>query len=66
MVIFWRPFIAFSTAFLSFGAIASFNRLLEPILNQENWPKIVNGFFNLTYVVASIFAAVQLQMAVFP
>jgi hypothetical protein len=66
MAIFRRPFIAFSTAFTSIGIIALINRLLESVLNQNRWPKICNFFCNVTYLGVSIFAAVQLQMAVFP
>jgi hypothetical protein len=66
MAIFRRPFIAFSTAFMLFGIIASINRLLEPVLNQDSWLKICNVLCNVTLLGASIFVAVQLQMAVFP
>jgi hypothetical protein len=66
MAIFHRPFIAFSTAFISFGIIASVNRILEPALHQERWPIIYNVFSNVTCLGVSIFAAVQIQMAVFP
>lgn len=66
MAIFHHPFLAFSTAFISFGILALINRLLEPDLNQEKWPKLLNAFCNATCLGASIFAAVQIQMAVFP
>jgi hypothetical protein len=66
MVIFQQPFVAFSTAFVLFGILAVINRSLESSLHQERWPRLVNILTNLLCLAASIYAAVQLQMLLFP
>ena len=66
MMIFQRSFIAFTTAFTLFGFFAVLNRYLEPVLNQKQWPGILNVLVNLTLLAVSIHTAVQLQMSLFP
>lgn len=65
MLIFRRPFVAFTTAFISSGILAVVNRYLEAILRQEQWPRLLNVFTNIFCLAASIYFAVQLQMFVF-
>jgi len=66
MLIFRRPFLAFSAAFLFSGMLAISNRFLEPLLQQERWPRLLNALTNASCLAVSIYAAVQLQMLVFP
>jgi hypothetical protein len=66
MLIFRRPFLAFSTSFILFGMLCLMSRSLSPVLHQERWPRTLNAVSNLGLVGASIFGAVQAQMAVFP
>lgn len=66
MLIFRRPFLAFSAAFILFAVLASINRALEPYLRQERWPRILNALSNLGCLAVSIYIAVQLQKGVFP
>jgi uncharacterized membrane protein len=66
MLIFRRPFIAFTLAFSMFGIIALLNRSLTPRLRQERWPRFLNACSNLACLGISIYAAVQLQMRIFP
>jgi len=66
MLIFRRPFVAFTAAFLLSGVLAAGNRSLEPMLHQARWPRLLNVLTNASCLAASIFAAVQLQMLVFP
>jgi hypothetical protein len=66
MLIFRRPFVAFTAIFLLSGGLAVGNRSLEPFLHQERWPRWLNGLANLSCLAASIYAGVQLQMFLFP
>jgi hypothetical protein len=66
MAIFRRPFVAFSTAFVLCGTLAVINRSLESVLHQEQWPRAVRVLANVSCLAVSIYAAVQLQMFVFP
>lgn len=66
MSIFRRPFVAFTAAFLFSGVLAIGNRSLEPILHQERWPRLLNTLANVSCLAVPIYAAVQLQMLVFP
>lgn len=66
MLIFHRPFFAFTAAFFSSGLLSLANRLLEPILHQDRWPSPLNALSNVTCLAASVHFAVQLQMAVYP
>jgi hypothetical protein len=66
MLIFRRPFMAFSAAFILFAVLASLNRALELRLGQEGWPRILNAISNIGCLAVSIFIAVQLQKWVFP
>ena len=66
MLMFRRPFAAFTAAFLSFGILTVINRSLEPILPQDRWPRLLNVFINVSCLVVSIYGAVQFQMFVFP
>jgi hypothetical protein len=66
MLIFQRPFVAFTAAFLFFGVLALGNRSLETVLQQGHWPRLLNALFNGSCLAACIWAAVQLQMFLFP
>jgi len=66
MLIFRRPFVAFTAAFLFFGMLAAGNRFLEPMLQQERWPRWLNALINISCLAVSIHAAVQVQMQAFP
>jgi hypothetical protein len=66
MLIFRRPFVAFTTAFILFGILALINRAIEPILDQEKWPKWLNTISNVSCLAVSIFLAVQVQVKIFP
>ena len=66
MLIFRRPFAAFTAAFTFFGILTVVNRSLEPILLQKRWPGLLNAFTNVSFLAVSIYSAVQLQMYVFP
>ena len=66
MLIFRRPFAAFTVAFSLFGAFAVISRFLVPILRQKRWPRSVNAISNVALLSISIYVAVQLQMAIFP
>lgn len=66
MLIFRRPFAAFTAAFVLFGLLALISRSLEPILHQDQWPRMLNGLTNVTCLAASIYSAVHLQMFLFP
>lgn len=66
MLIFRRPFVAFTAAFLFSGVLTVGNRSLEPILHQERWPRLLNALINVSCLAVSIHAAVQLQMLAFP
>lgn len=65
MLIFRRPFLAFTAAFTLFGLLAATSRRLEPLLRQESWPKPLNAGINLVFLAASVYCAVRLQMVVF-
>lgn len=65
MLIFRRPFAAFTAAFVLFGILAVLNRSLEPVLHQERWPRLLNVCTNVFCLAASIYLAVQLQMLLF-
>jgi hypothetical protein len=66
MLIFRRPFVAFTAALLLSGMLATGNRALEPILHQQRWPRSLNVLTNVSCLAMSIHAAVQLQMLVLP
>jgi hypothetical protein len=66
MLMFRRPFAAFTAAFVFSGILAVINRSLEPILRQDRWPRLLNVFSNVSCLAVSIYSAVQLQMFVFP
>jgi hypothetical protein len=66
MLIFRRPFVAFTAAFVLFGILAVISRSLEPVLPQERWPRLLNVIVNVVCVAGSIYFAVQLQMYLFP
>lgn len=66
MLMFRRPFAAFSAAFLFAGMLAVANRSLESILQQERWPRLLNVLANVACLAVSIYCAVQLQILVFP
>ena len=65
MLMFRRPFVAFTAAFVSFWFLAWVNRSLEPVLRQERWPRLANALLNILCLAGSIYAAVQAQMALF-
>lgn len=65
MLIFRRPFVAFTAAFVFFGILAVISRSLESILRQERWPRLLNVFANTSCLAVSIYSAVQLQMFIF-
>jgi hypothetical protein len=65
MLIFRRPFMAFTAAFILFGGLALINRAVEPFLGQDRWPRWLNGIGNVGCLAVSIYTAVQLQMLVF-
>ena len=65
MLIFRRPFAAFTAAFVLFGLLTVLSRSLEPILRQERWPKLLNVITNVVCLAGSICLAVQLQMSLF-
>ena len=64
MWMFRRPFVAFTAAFVSCGMLAVISRALESILRQERWPRLLNVLTNVSFLAASIYGAVQLQMSV--
>ncbi len=66
MLIFRRPFVAFTAIFLFSGVLAIGNRSLEPSLHQARWPRWLNGLTNVSCLAVSIYAGVQLQMFLFP
>jgi hypothetical protein len=66
MLIFRRPFAAFTAAFVFSGILAVINRSLEPLLRQDRWPRLLNAFINVSCLAVSIHSAVQFQMFVFP
>lgn len=66
MLMFRRPFVAFTTAFVFSGVLTVTNRGLEPVLGQDRWPRLLNVFSNVFCLGVSIYSAVQLQMLVFP
>lgn len=66
MLMFRRPFAAFTAAFVFSGILAVINRSLEPILRQDRWPRLLNVFSNVSCLAVAIYSAVQLQMFVFP
>jgi len=66
MLIFRRPFAAFTSAFFILGILSVINRSLEPFLHQDRWPRLLNVFSNVSCLALSISTAVQLQMLVFP
>ena len=66
MVMFRRPFVAFTVAFSLFGLFAVANRAVENRLHQERWPGLLNLTANVSLLAASIYSAVQLQKALFP
>jgi hypothetical protein len=66
MLIFRRPFAAFTAAFTFCGILTVISRSLEPILDQERWPRLLNVFTNVSFLAASIYSAVHLQMLIFP
>jgi hypothetical protein len=65
MLIFRRPFFAFSMAFILFGVLSVLNRAAEPFLRQGSWPRTLNVLCNAACLSASICLAVPLQMALF-
>jgi hypothetical protein len=66
MLIFRRPFAAFTIAFASSGILAVLNRSLEHRLRQDRWPRPLNALANLACLTISVSFAVQLQMHLFP
>jgi hypothetical protein len=66
MLIFRRPFAAFTAAFTFFGILTVISRALGPILQQKRWPGLLNAFINVCFLAVSIYSAVQLQMCIFP
>ena len=66
MLMFRRPFAAFTAAFVFSGILAVINRSLEPILRQDRWPRLLNVLINVSCLAVSIYGAVQFQMFVFP
>jgi hypothetical protein len=66
MLIFRRPFAAFTAAFVLFGILAALSHSLEPMLRQERWPRLLNVCTNVICLAGSIYLAVQLQMFLFP
>ena len=66
MLMFQRPFVAFTTTFFFCGMLTIGSRSLEPILHQERWPRLLNALINMLCLAVSIYAAVQLQMFLFP
>lgn len=47
--------------FLFFGVFALFNRALEQILHQDQWPALANAAMNIFLIVASLLAGVWLS-----
>lgn len=66
MLMFQRPFIAFTTTFFFCGVLTLASRSLESILPQERWSRIWNALINISCLALSISAAVQLQTFFFP
>jgi hypothetical protein len=66
MLIFQRPFLAFTAAFFSSGLLSLTNRLLDPLLRQHRWPSSLNAMCNAACLAGSVHLAVQLQMAIYP
>jgi hypothetical protein len=66
MLIFRRPFVAFTMAFFLFGLLSVVNRSLESLLHQDRWPSLFNAVLNASCLAASIVAAVRVQMHLFP
>jgi hypothetical protein len=66
ILLFRRPFVAFTASFIFFGIFTVLSRTLEPILRQNRWSGFLNVFTNVLVLTVSIYAAVQLQMLIFP
>lgn len=66
MLMFQRAFIAFTATFFFCGVLTIGSRSFEPILHQERWPRLLNALINMSCLAVSIYAAVQLQMFLFP
>jgi hypothetical protein len=66
VLIFRRPFAAFTIAFFLSGILAVVSRSLESVLHQERWPKLINALLNISCLASSIVAAVQFQTYLFP
>jgi hypothetical protein len=66
MLIFRRPYAAFTAAFAFSGILTVISRSLERVLHQERWPRLLNVFTNVACLAMSIYAAVGLQMLIFP
>jgi len=66
MLMFRRPFVAFTTTFFFCGVLTVGSRSFEPILRQERWPRLLNALINMSCLAVSVYAAVQLQMFLFP
>lgn len=65
MVIFRRPFCAFTAIFAICGILAVVNRRLKPNLHQERWPIPANALVNVSCLALSVYADIQLQVAIF-
>jgi len=65
MLIFQKPFVAFTVAFILFGVLALINRAIEPIIDQKRWPRLLNTISNVSCLAISIHFAVQIQMKIF-
>ena len=66
MLIFRRPFAAFTATFALAGVLTAIGRSLEPLLHQERWPRLLNVLVNVSCLAVSVHCAVQLQMRLFP
>jgi hypothetical protein len=66
LLIFRRPFVAFTAAFLFSGVLAIGNRALERFLQQDRWPRWLNALTSVACLAVAIHAGVQVQMLMFP
>lgn len=66
MLIFRRPFVAFTAAFSLCGMLTVVTRSLERRLRQERWPRWLNACANVALLAVSISAAIELQRLIFP
>jgi hypothetical protein len=66
MIMFRRPFLVFTCAFLCFGLLTVVSRRLATWLRQEHWLTQANVALNVSLVALSFHTGVTLQRIVFP